>query len=849
MSSKKAAGGSAASKRSGRSSQPMPVWKLYPGHEDDSDEENYVEPSPLDVTNPMVPVEMSPMNENSAGTSHSNFVPSSWSSDTFGRDVTPPISPPAGSKVGMGSRIKGMFKNRSSGSTKASRSMAGTEKGGVDHIMGRLAKKNDVKAGPDLWRPCDKRPVPRMQEYLTVAVLALFGFIVSGWVWGVVTEVQDTGSYAPLAILLLLPAVFTWVLFSLYVLVSVILNTFGPLSALKSNSTFYSFIRSTTPKYLPKVTIQMPVYKEDLLGTILPSIKSLLAAMEYYKSYGGESSIFINDDGLQLISEQDRQDRIDTYNKLNIAYVARPPNDIKIRRGRFKKASNMNYSLNISKKVEMMLAQYKDLDPEEALNQVKTYYKDEFLAGGNLLMGEIILLIDSDTRVPVDCLLAVQGEFAQDASVGFLQCRTTPLMICIDNYFERFLGFFTKIIYDFGIATTCAWGTIAPLVGHNAFLRWDVMKELSWFDSEDQIQKFWSEAHVSEDFDMSLRMFSSGYIGRYITYTGPSFKEGVSLTVHDEIIKLKKFGFGACEMIFNPFKHWITKGIFTKLWITFFKVREVPWYSKVGLLSYLGTYLAMGAALPMITIWYIVITFSKKEVISNSFYMPDPFSISITVNAIFGFFGMLFTLPCPSHHLNHHHHAQELRNIAFAQCKPVVRFYSYFCTPHHISGTIGLIFWSYRMRDVFYITEEAEARAKEFTGTDQFAWPIVTTARDTIYAGIVSAIFFSGLTYHMTVACATYFLCLDLSWGSTLKELDEDAGFLKEVKMILERYWLMFTIYAVMTVIWLLGVLLPQYSGWDQYTNLQVLFPWLNHMVPMLASVFLLSPACIKLFY
>jgi hypothetical protein len=34
------------------------------------------------------------------------------------------------------------------------------------------------------------------------------------------------------------------------------------------------------------------------------------------------------------------------------------------------------------------------------------------------------------------------------------------------------------------------------------------------------LRKVWSEAHVSEDFDMSVRLQIRGYIGRYIAYTG-----------------------------------------------------------------------------------------------------------------------------------------------------------------------------------------------------------------------------------------------------------------------------------------------------------------------------------------
>ncbi len=65
-----------------------------------------------------------------------------------------------------------------------------------------------------------------------------------------------------------------------------------------------------------------------------------------------------------------------------------------------------------------------------------------------------------------------------------------------------------------------AAGDVAPLVGHNAFLRWSAIEECAFADAADGKVKFWSEAHVSEDFDMSVRLQIRGYIGRYISYTG-----------------------------------------------------------------------------------------------------------------------------------------------------------------------------------------------------------------------------------------------------------------------------------------------------------------------------------------
>lgn len=44
------------------------------------------------------------------------------------------------------------------------------------------------------------------------------------------------------------------------------------------------------------------------------------------------------------------------------------------------------------------------------------------------------------------------------------------------------------------------------------------------------------------------------FIGRYATYTGAGFQEGVSLTCVDEVIRLRKYAYGACEMLLNKFK-------------------------------------------------------------------------------------------------------------------------------------------------------------------------------------------------------------------------------------------------------------------------------------------------------
>jgi hypothetical protein len=74
--------------------------------------------------------------------------------------------------------------------------------------------------------------------------------------------------------------------------------------------------------------------------------------MQTYARQGGTSAIFVHDDGLQLISEEEREKRIAFYADHNIGWVARPGHSSDAdgfkRAGRFKKASNMNYGLQVS---------------------------------------------------------------------------------------------------------------------------------------------------------------------------------------------------------------------------------------------------------------------------------------------------------------------------------------------------------------------------------------------------------------------------------------------------------------------------------------------------------------------
>ena len=81
------------------------------------------------------------------------------------------------------------------------------------------------------------------------------------------------------------------------------------------------------------------------------------------------------------------------------------------------------------------------------------------------------------------------------------------------------------------------------------------MQDVSFIEEDDGSKegdgkrKIWSEANVSEDFDMALRLLLKGYDLRWATYSEGGFKEGVSLTVVDELARWQKYAYGECPMV------------------------------------------------------------------------------------------------------------------------------------------------------------------------------------------------------------------------------------------------------------------------------------------------------------
>ena len=134
------------------------------------------------------------------------------------------------------------------------------------------------------------------------------------------------------------------------------------------NSKYYSAVKSPrlTNQILPHVTIQCPVYKEGLHSVIAPTVKSIKQAISTYELQGGSANMFINDDGLQIIDEEERQARIEFYADNSIGWTARPKHNSKqvrpngeeftfIRKGKFKKVRRVLCTYSTSTRLCAMI--------------------------------------------------------------------------------------------------------------------------------------------------------------------------------------------------------------------------------------------------------------------------------------------------------------------------------------------------------------------------------------------------------------------------------------------------------------------------------------------------------------
>ncbi|KAG5341078.1 hypothetical protein C0989_011806, partial [Termitomyces sp. Mn162] len=248
--------------------------------------------------------------------------------------------------------------------------------------------------------------------------------------------------------------------------------------------------------------------------------------------------------------------------------------------------------------------------------------------GRNVRMGEIVLLVDSDTVVPEDCLRDAAREMAVCPDVAIIQ-HESDVMQVVHHYFENGIAYFTRRI-NRTISMACANGEVAPFVGHNAFLRWRALQDVAFVDSADGVEKIWSESNVSEDFDMALRLLSKGYIVRWATYSKGEFKEGVSLSVDDELNRWQKYAYGCSELLFNPFVQWFRRGPIAHQ-IHKFMWSSAPMHYKIAMMAYMFSYYGIAVSITISIINYVLLGFQFGV---DRFYMHS-FEIWLATTVVF----------------------------------------------------------------------------------------------------------------------------------------------------------------------------------------------------------------------
>ncbi|KAL1955710.1 hypothetical protein VTO42DRAFT_8182 [Malbranchea cinnamomea] len=565
-------------------------------------------------------------------------------------------------------------------------------------------------------------------------------------------------NYIRLALAATLPIFLLFSVFFVIVLFTDLFQALGPIRTLKTNSRFHSAIRpNLAVAYAqgfrpPRITIQMPVYTESLNGVIIPTVTSLKAAISHYESHGGTATIFINDDGLAYLTPEQQEERINFYHDNNIGWVARPKNNENgyIRKGKFKKASNMNFALNVSNKVEdKLLEMLSDtLSTTDMIDPVQeeTLYRlalEEVLASdnriraaGDIRIGEAILIVDSDTRVPVDCLLYGAAEMFLSPEVAIIQHNTGVMQVSGD-YFENGITFFTNLIYS-AIRFAVGSGETAPFVGHNAFLRWKAVQSVG--KQDDGYVTYWSESHVSEDFDIALRLQIAGDIVRLASYHGDEFKEGVSLTIYDELTRWKKYAYGCNELVFNPIYTWPYKGPFTKLFMTFLWC-NLPLSSKITILGYISSYYALAAGFPLTVMNYFLIGWFNGDL--DKFYL-ESWKVFLSLVVVFS-----------------------------------------------LLGNVSLAIIRYRLAEKSLFSALLE----------NFKWmPML-------------AIFFGGLSFHLSLAILSHMFSINMEWGTTAKEKD-DSNFFKEIPKIFKSFkWMYAVVLPLIGGMIYLGLFAPR--GWE----------------------------------
>lgn len=554
----------------------------------------------------------------------------------------------------------------------------------------------------------------------TCAFLVTFGWVVF-LLFNAIWNYNNIGRILIECVLALLS--FFGLFWNSYFLVSSIFKCFIPAKALKSNTKYCSIIPETKPPEAAwlEVTIQIPVYKESLHEVLMPTLKSCIAAREHYISNSGgcRCNIVICDDGMMnflrdnfpaaemlwenIIETQGQVIRLSKllkhvprasrrhlkglrsknvyevfhrmlfYYHYNIGFVARSTVD---RRGKFKKASNLNSHLRLALGAAQLAADSEqDISFEDAL--LRESHNDDgsrfVMFGNDIRLGHLICINDADARMSESVIIKTVPEFLNDKTLGFTQHVTKTMNEQRgESYYTNLLTVYTDALYQGHFLLSSILGCHPPLVGHSIFLRTEAVNQVGkmrtlrkaqqWlkniglqFLPVDQVGfsnlqaqnrlEYWSECHVSEDFELMIHLYNLGFNGRYCAYPDCEFQEGITRTFDEEAGRHRKFALGAHELVFNPFQDMLGRGIFTPLFRTFLTC-DIPSYYKIFLTAYLCSYTSGGAYIIVFTAAAVTRILDQSDEIGTlqAFSPAGIIILNFAIYYIVGYFTFLVSI-------------------------------------------------------------------------------------------------------------------------------------------------------------------------------------------------------------
>ncbi|KAG8416145.1 hypothetical protein J3459_013727 [Metarhizium acridum] len=261
------------------------------------------------------------------------------------------------------------------------------------------------------------RPVARASAVFIGCAMCLSLCLLCGvYVGKLVTECILANDWIKMALIFPVPLLMCVSLFFFQVIFTNIFQMIGPIGGVNTNSRHFSAHKpclrrayadgfSPTQGHYPDASIQ----GGHGLGHYSDRAQSCRRPCRITSRTGGSANIFINDDGLRAgLTDDEIRRRKDFYTDNRIGWVARPRHNGDegfVRKGKFEAYMQELADARLANKETDLIT---DAEEEEMYQSALARVLEEnplAWADGDIRVGELILIVDSDTRVPEDCLL------------------------------------------------------------------------------------------------------------------------------------------------------------------------------------------------------------------------------------------------------------------------------------------------------------------------------------------------------------------------------------------------------------------------------------------------------------